>query len=482
MKQVISGIPGLDEILGGGLIRPSSVLIAGITGTGKTTFSMQSIFNAAKEDEVCMYVTAMSEPIAMINNFMSRFSFYNISLMGRGNVKYVPLNPDHIKNGTAAIIQEIERNIEIIKPDRIVIDPVNVLTTWMEESEKREFYYDLFTKMKGWNSLVLITGELTEDEIKKDEISYISDGIIYLSNERLRDKRVRYMEVLKMRGQEYLSGKQSFKITGDGVVIYPSLRHEQRPEISYERISTGIEGLDKMTDGGLVRGSSVLITGGIGTGKTLISMRFLVEGALTGEPGIFVGFEEDPQLLKNNAASFGWDLEKLEDEGLFRILYTSTNKLDVNENAIAIKNLIEEIGAKRVAIDGINNFRSILVDDVTLNEHVYTLSMYLGSKGMTSIFTSEMPELMGSSSITGNSTSTIMDSIILLRYVEIESEMKKAISVLKMRGSQHDKEIRELIVTDKGIEVKLPFTEYSGLMSGNPVKTASQAFLEAFKK
>jgi circadian clock protein KaiC len=140
MKQVISGISGLDEILGGGFIRPSTMLIAGVTGTGKTTITMQSIFNAAKEDEVCMFITAMSEPIAMINNFMSRFSFYNISLMGKGNVKYVSLDSSLIKNGSLAIINEIEKNIELIKPDRIVIDPINVLTCWMNDNEKREFY------------------------------------------------------------------------------------------------------------------------------------------------------------------------------------------------------------------------------------------------------------------------------------------------------------------------------------------------------
>ncbi|NIA03411.1 MAG: hypothetical protein GWP12_02600, partial [Nitrospirae bacterium] len=139
MKQVISGISGLDEILGGGFIRPSSMLIAGVTGTGKTTFTMQSIFNAAKEDEVCMFVTAMSEPIAMINNFMSRFTFYNISLMGKGNVKYVPLASSIIKKGSLAIIDEIENNIEKIKPDRVVIDPINVLTGWMNDNEKRMF-------------------------------------------------------------------------------------------------------------------------------------------------------------------------------------------------------------------------------------------------------------------------------------------------------------------------------------------------------
>jgi circadian clock protein KaiC len=291
MKQVISGISGLDDIIGGGLVRPSIILIAGVTGTGKTTSTMQSIFNAAREDEICMYITAMSEPIAMINNFMSKFSFYNISLMGKGNVKYLPLNHVHIKEGTLAIMKEIERNIEIIKPDRIVIDPVNVLTTWMDEVEKREFYYDLFIKMKEWNSLVLVTCELSEEEIWKDEISYIVDGIIYLSNERYRDKRVRYMEVLKMRGQEYQSGRHTYNITKDGLVIHPSLHPGERTKLQFKRINTGINGLDKMTCGGLVKGTNILLSGGSGTGKTLIGLQFLLAGTSIGETGVFVSFE-----------------------------------------------------------------------------------------------------------------------------------------------------------------------------------------------
>lgn len=482
MKQVISGIQGLDEILGGGFIRPSTVLIAGVAGTGKTTLTMQSIFNSAREDEICLYITAISEPIAMINNFMSKFTFYNISLMGKGNIKYVTLDPTQIKKGTTAIVEEIEKNIEIIKPDRIVIDPANVLTNWLEGFEKRKLYYDLFSKMKSWNSLILITDELSEEQINNHDISYVVDGIIYLSNEKVKNKRVRYLEVLKMRGQNYLSGKHSFNITSDGILTYPTLLLGEALQISGERIKTGITGLDKMTWGGLIRGSNVMISGGSGTGKTLMGLQFITTGAQAGEPGVFVTFEENPQLLRNNAAAFGWDLKKLEDEGLLTILYASSYKMDVNENALAIKQQVEALNARRVVIDGINGFQSILEDKANLNEHVHILSDYLSSKNITTIFTNEIPELMGSLKISRNGTSLIMDTVILLRYVEIKSEMKKAISVLKMRGSNHDKEIREFEITNTGIEIKLPFSDYSGLMSGNPVKTHSEAFLEAFKR
>ncbi|MCE8423259.1 MAG: hypothetical protein J5U16_04940, partial [Candidatus Methanoperedens sp.] len=179
MKQVASGINGLDKILEGGFLRPSIVLIAGAAGTGKTTFVMQSLFNAARSEEICMYITALSEPIAMINNFMSKFSFYNISLLGKGNIKYVPISIGIIHQGSEAIIKEIEKKIETIKPDVIVIDPVNVFTMEQDEESRRKFYYDFFTCMKGWNSLVLLTGEFTQDELIKSTLSYLVDGIVH---------------------------------------------------------------------------------------------------------------------------------------------------------------------------------------------------------------------------------------------------------------------------------------------------------------
>jgi circadian clock protein KaiC len=402
--------------------------------------------------------------------------------MGKGNVKYVPLDSSIIKNGSLAIINEIEKNIEKIKPDRIVIDPINVLTGWMKDNEKREFYYDLFTKIKGWNSLVLITSELLEDDIWKDEVSYVTDGIIYLSNEKVKDKRIRNLEVLKVRGQAYQAGKHSYKINEDGLTIYPILQSVEIQPPLKERTTTGISGLDKMVEGGFIKGSSTLISGGSGTGKTLMGLQFAVAGALKGEPVFFVTFEEEPQTIKNNAMAFGWDIEKFENMGLLRILYCSVYQMDANENAIAIKNQIEEISAQHVVIDNINGFRSTIGDVDKLSEHVNVLSKYFRSKNITSIFINEVPELMGSTTISGDGTTIIVDNIILLRYIEMESEMKKTISVLKMRGSNHDKEIRELVITKKGIEIKLPFTEYSGLMSGNPVKSPSQAFVEAFKK
>jgi circadian clock protein KaiC len=480
MKQVMTGIKGLDSILEGGFLRPSIVLIAGTAGTGKTTLAMQSLFNSAKKEEICMYITAISEPIAMINNFMSRFSFYNISLLGKGNIKYVPIGIDTIHQGSEAIIKEMERNIETIKPDRIVIDPVNVFAYGLDDESQRQFYYDFFTGMKGWNSLVLLTGEFTQEALIRSTLGYMVDGIIYISNEPFYENNIRYLNVLKMRGEEFHSGKHSCKINKDGFTVYPRLRATTRASVSTERISSGVKGLDKMTGGGFIRGSSILISGSSGTGKTILGTQFIMDGLLKNEPGIIVSFEEDMEQIRENSKMFNWNLHELEDKNLLKII--SPLEYDAYELALHIEEIIDRIKAKRLLLDGTGRLQRMLPQYAQLPEYMGTVSRILKNRNVTAIYTNEISNLTGATQITGTGISPFLDTVILLRYVEIKSEMRKAISVLKMRGSDHDKEIREIVINKNGAEIKLPFSEYSGLLSGNPIKTPSQAFVEAFKK
>ncbi len=482
MKYVSSGMEGLDDILKGGFTRPSIVLIAGTAGSGKTTFVMQSIFNAARNDEVCMYVTALSEPVAVVNNFMSQFSFYNMLLLAQGNVRYVPVGIEIINEGIDAFASFIEAQIENIKPDRIVIDPITAIDMNLDRATRRRFYYDLFMRMKTWNALVLITGEFSEEDLIKSELSYVSDGIIYLSNDLKNDRRVRSLEVLKMRGQNPSTGKHTYSITDEGITVYQRVHSTSHKGYTNIRVPTGIAGLDEMCGGGLLCGTSTLISGGSGSGKTLIGMQFIIEGAKKGEPGIIVSFEEDEGQLKLNAESIGYKLDKYLESGMIRIFHTNSSELDANAHTLLLKSIIEEMDAKRVLIDGVHGFQPALETTIELREHIHMLADFLKSKNITSIFTNEQTELSGKLTIAGNGTSYVMDSIILLRYVEIESEMRKAISVLKMRGSKHDKKIHELEIGDRGIEIKLPFSDYSGIMSGNPTKAPGDAFVEAFKK
>ena len=480
MKQVPTGVEGLDRVLDGGFLRPSAILVAGTAGTGKTTFVMQSIFNAAKNDEVCMYVTALSEPIAMINNFMSKFSFYNISLLGKGNVRYVPIDIETIRKGGEAVIAEMEKYIEEIKPDRIVIDPINVFTFGLDEESERQFYYDFFTSMKGWNSLVILTGEFTKEALVNSTVSYLVDGIIHINNEPYYEKNIRFLNIMKMRGQEFYSGKQSCKITKDGFVVFPRLPVDARISVSNERIPTGIKGLDKMTGNGFMCGSSILLSGSSGTGKTVFGTQFIIDGLLKNEPAIIVSFEEDAAQIRENSRAFGWKLQEFEDKGLLKII--SPVEFDVHELAVRIEEFTGKLNARRILFDGTGRLQRMLPQYTQLPEYMSGIINYLKSRNVTAVYTNETSNLTGVAQVTGIGMSPLIDTVILLRYVEINSEMRKAISVLKMRGSGHDKKIRELVINEKGMKIKLPFSEYSGILSGSPVKKQAKAFVEAFKK
>ncbi len=480
MKQVATGVNGLDDILDGGFLRPSVVLIGGAAGTGKTTLAMQSLFNAAEKEETCMYITALSEPIASINNFMSKFSFYNVSMLGKGNLKYVPLDIDVIHNGPKAIINEMERNIDIIKPDRIVIDPVNVLTIGLDDEGMRQFYYDFFTGMKAWNSFVLLTGEFTSDSLIRSSLSYLSDGVLYLSNEPHYGRNIRCLNVLKMRGRDFSGGKYSCKITKDGFIVFPRRKYEIRTSIQKENVSTGIKGLDQMTGGGFKRGSAALLSGPSGTGKTVVGTQFIVSCMSKNEPGIIVSFEEDAAQICDNALMFGWDLKEFEKRNLLKIIHPLD--FDASELALQIYDSVEKTKAKCMMMDGITRLHRMMPPHIQFSEYMEGLTNTLKRMNVTAIYTNGTQNLTGSTKITGMGISPMIDIIILLRYVEIKSEMRKAISVLKMRGGDHDKDIRELLINKKGVEIKLPFSEYSGLLSGNPVKTPSDAFMEAFRR
>jgi circadian clock protein KaiC len=480
MKQISAGVKDLDTILKGGFLRPSIILIAGSAGTGKTTFVMQSLFNAAKNEEICMYITALSEPLAMINNFMSKFSFYDIGSLDKGNIKYVSLDIDIIHEGPPAILTEIEKRMEIIKPDRIVIDPINVFTIGHHEESKRQFYYDFFTRMKRWNSLVLLTGEFTADDLFKNILSYLVDGVIHISYEPFYEQNIRYLNVIKMRGLDFQGGKHSCKITGDGFVVFPRLTAGERESFSKERLLTGIKGLNKMTGGGFIRGSSILLSGSSGTGKTIIGTQFIMDGLSKKEPGVIVSFEEDLTQVRENSKLFGWNMEDFENKQMLRIIFAL--EYDVHELVIKVKDAIEEINARRLFFDGIGRLHRMLPQFTQLPDYIDNISRYLKNEEVTAVYTNETSNLTGATQITGSGISPFMDTVILLRYVEIKSEMRKAISVLKMRGSYHDKEIRELIIDEKGVEVSLPFIEYTGIMSGSAVKAPSEAFVEAFRR
>jgi circadian clock protein KaiC len=237
--------------------------------------------------------------------------------------------------------------------------------------------------------------------------------------------------------------------------------------VGESRVSMGISGMNEMMRGGVLSGTSTLVAGSAGTGKTMLCLHFLLEGIRNNDPGLLVTFQETPSMIYTFARSFGWELEHLEQQGLLKILYSSPVELGVDEHTMLIKQAIAETGARRVAMDSLKDLELATPDKVRYKDYVYSLVNSLRQQEITSLLTSEIPEIFGAFIVSEYGISFVADNVILLRYVELTGRISRAVSVLKMRGSDHDKDVREYrISSEQGIEILSPFSDYDTVLSG----------------
>ena len=253
--------------------------------------------------------------------------------------------------------------------------------------------------------------------------------------------------------------------------------------MNIERVKTGVKGLDEMLGGGFLRDTANLIEGAPGTGKTTLGMQFIYNGIVQAdEPGLIITFEEFPQQYYRDAAAFGWDFKEFEKKGLLKIIMTSpeVSRMDIESVGGMIETYIAQMGARRVVVDSMTHFTRLTQDPIELRGIEFNFINALKREGLTSILTRESPVLLGESPQDDN-LGFVVDSYLMLRYVEIESAIRKALLVLKMRGSDHAKDIRQFDVTERGIEVQSKFEGQEGILSGSPRRMAD-SFVEAFIK
>lgn len=466
-------IDGLDEILQGGLLKPSAVLVAGPAGSGKTTFCLQSLFNAAKNGESCIFISMLVESPSMIIRNLSQYSFFDNSVIESGHLHIISIGPGIIEKGDFAIFEFINNVINKYKPSRVAIDPITILdhiTSTFEEKElqypqKRSFVIDLFSEFEEWNTMLMMTGEMSENSIANNPWAYMVDGIIIMGQESRANNIRRYLNVTKMRGTDFLNGKHTFKITGDGITVFP--RFMPVPvtcNIKSGNVSTGVKDLDKMLGNGLLQSSATMIASSAGCGKSMLSLQFIANGVLNNEPCLMISFEDNLKELAKSVSGFGLDLEQYHTEDLLRHIYYPQGEADPDELAIQIKEIVDEFGIKRILIDSISGLKNIIPDQKQLETYIFSLTKYFKNNNITSIFTYELPEIIGDIKIPDSGLPFIMDSIIIMKNIEIVTHIKKSISILKMRGSESDNTIKELIISDRGFEIRDSLMEYNNLM------------------
>jgi circadian clock protein KaiC len=321
----------------------------------------------------------------------------------------------------------------------------------------------------------LLVGEIADPELANHPSSAIADGILRFGNEAYELTRVRVVEVLKLRGSNFVAGKHFFEIGSDGLSFFPRVRspdREQEPPVFSESpAATGIAGLDEMLGGGFPRGSSTVVQGGTGTGKTLLGLHFLVEGAERGESGIHFTLEESAGQLRDVARTFAWDLPALERRKLLEIDYVSPVELSTDRFLHQARRRAQQLGARRAVIDSITSLELGVPSSRRFKELVYGISKHFRAAGVTLILTMEVAELLGSAHLSGHGISFAADNVLQLRYVEIEGRLDRGLIVLKARGLRHATEVRRLVIGTTGLQVGLPYEGFRGVLTGLPTPT-----------
>ena len=456
-RKVPTGIPGLDDLLFGGILRGSCVLVEGAPGTGKTTLGLQFVYQgAAQFGEPGMVITFEEFPEALYRD-ASNFGWDLKGMEGKGLLRVIATSPhvlvDQIQE-PGGLIEQMAREIGA---KRILVDSITHFQRLTDDPVRlREIIDGFFNALKRLGLTAFVTKELSEAEGPIPFEAYIADAVIKLYHERVpyAFRRVRYLEILKARGQEHICGAHTFVFTPQGIRVFPFPMAPEQEIVGNptRRVRTGIEGLDEMLNGGLVEGFCALVAGPPGAGKTTLGLQFLHEGVVNDDPSLFVSLEERLYKIFLTAQAFGF-LKDLIERECFRALSFPSAGLDVSDLYAQVRQSIEEMGIKRVVIDGLTDLQANIPDPRQLREYLFALLSLFEQHGITSILTQEtspaevMPEI-------DPNISMLIDAVICLRYVEKDGHIKRVLNVLKMRTSAHDMEVREFRIGPRGIVVE----------------------------
>ncbi|PSF37228.1 circadian clock protein KaiC [Aphanothece hegewaldii CCALA 016] len=479
VRKIRTMIEGFDEISHGGLPAGRTTLISGTSGTGKTLMAIQFLYHGIKYfDFPGLFVTFEESPIDIIQNAYS-FGWDLPALIEEGKLFILDASPDPEGQEVvgsfdlSALIERIQYAIQKYKAKLVSVDSVTaVFQQYEAASVVRREIFRLVARLKKLEVTSIMTTERVEEygQVARFGVEeFVSDNVVIFRNVLEGERRRRTAEILKLRGTTHMKGEYPFTMTNDGINIFPlgAMRLTQRS--SNARISSGVKTLDEMCGGGFFKDSIILATGATGTGKTLLVSKFLEEGCRRGERAILFAYEESRAQLSRNAFSWGIDFEEMEKKGLLKLLCSYPESAGLEDHLQMIKSEIAEFKPSRIAIDSL----SALARGVSNNafrQFVIGVTGFAKQEEITGFFTNTTDQFMGAHSITESHISTITDTILMLQYVEIKGEMSRALNVFKMRGSWHDKGIREYTINQDGPEIRDSFRNYERIISGSPTR------------
>lgn len=483
-NRIQTGVQNLDEVLHGGIPMGELTVLAGTPGAGKTTLAHQIIFKNATPENPALVFQTLSEPTAKTLRYLGQFSFFNPKKLEDGSISFIDLGEILRAKGLEEAIGLLMTHIKKVKPAFVVIDSFKVFEDLaLDREDLRKFSYEVAVNLMAWECTGFFLGEFSEKDIETNPLFSIIDGIISLRIRLQSGEHQRFIQVAKMRGTDHSRDEHSFAINPNGIEIYaPRVTIQRNPNSDKmvagkvpHRVKLGIPDLDNLLGEGITSGSSFLVSGVAGTGKTLLLLEFIYKGAKElGEKGIYFSFEETRERIIANAKGMGWDIEEQIEKGNIEIVFISQPEIIVEKHLLMMKNCIEKTGALRIAVDSSSVFVHKMTDPQLVREKMFQLSTLVQMVHGIGFFACDIP--YGSNKISRFGVEeTVVDGIILLTATNNEKTLKRDrfIEIYKLRNTAHANGRYKIEIGNHGIVVhakkfKLPSRNIKGIKK--PVK------------
>lgn len=475
VEKAPTGIPGFDHVSLGGLPRGRTTLVAGSAGSAKTVFSAQFLAGGIEAGEPAVFVS-FEESAADLRRNLSTLGWDIERWEAEGLWRFVDASPHTLVDDAGGRAYDFDRlraqvghAVDHTTAQRIVLDSIGAVFIDTDPGAVRMELRRLAADLRRLALTVVVTAETEDPEAAATRFGveqFVADNVVLLRNLREEEKRRRTVEVLKMRGAMHRKGEYPFTIQpGRGIVVIPLSIIELTQHSTDARISSGNVELDTLCSGGFFRDSIVLASGATGTGKTLMVTEFMA-GGIPEDRCLLFAFEESRDQIFRNAAGWGRDFAAMEKTGQLKVEATYPEVASLEDHLVHIKDVIDSYQPTRIAIDSLSALERVGTSKA-FREFIIGLTSFVKARQVAGLFTATTSTLGGGGSVTDGHISTLTDSIILLRYVEVAGAVRRALTVLKMRGSMHDHRVREFTIDGTGLHIGNPFRTLSGILSGN---------------
>lgn len=454
-ERISSGSTRLDDVLGGGLPANAINLVIGPPGSGKTILAEQYLFQNATEERPGLFLSTVSEPFDKVLRYGESLEFFDPNAIG-SRVFYDDLGAALVTHGIKGLVDQIDGLMKEFRPGLIVIDSFKAIGAFAaDDAEFRRLLHDLAGRLTAVSTDTFWIGEYQRRATTESAEFAVADAIIAMDTKRAAERETRVLQVLKLRGSGFMSGEHAYRVSSSGIAVFPRLADRQDAAaytFRTERDSTGIAALDEALGDGYWEGSSTLVAGPTGVGKTLMGLHYAFSAAADGRPAILATFQENATQLNRIAAGFGWSF----DHPCISVLSRSPVDLYIDEWVYDLLDLIDATNSSRVVVDSLGDLLLASPDPIRFRELLHSLLQRCARQGVSLLCTLEVAELFDSTRISDVGVSHLSDNVVVLQYHRTGTEVRRSLTVLKTRGSDHTPDVREFHIGRDGLTLGDP--------------------------